>query len=144
MTGEVDVLLGKCSQLRHLLLKAGIVQAVYGNEQHILTGAHIAIVQIAERVLYGDRFRIALLYQTALIFLRIQQTVFFKKTSRRHRIRERQVCPLHGNRPVKISVCPDVDKMRCDKGDEKECRKRPCEMATARETAQFLPTPCRK
>lgn len=79
MTGEVDVLLGKCSQLRHLLLKARIVQAVYGNEQHILTGAHIAIVQIAERVLNGDRFRIALLYQTALIFLRIQQTVFSRK-----------------------------------------------------------------
>ena len=115
MLSEYDVVLSEFSQGRHLLLIARIVQAIDGNQQHVLTAPHVAIFQIAQGILHADRFRITLFDQTTLILLRVQQTVFFKETTCRHRIGERQIRALHGNRAVEVRICPDIHQVRTDK-----------------------------
>ena len=44
-------------------------------------------------------------------FLRIQQAMFFQKPARGHRIGERQVGALHGDRTIEIGIRPDIDHM---------------------------------
>ncbi len=120
MLGKVNVLIGKLRQRWHLLLKARVVQPVNGDQQDVLTLAHVTVAQIAERILYRYRFRIALLDQAALILLRIKQAVFLKEAAGRHRIGERQVRALHGDWAVEVGVSPDIHEMRADKGHEEE------------------------
>ncbi|CSP68331.1 Uncharacterised protein [Shigella sonnei] len=59
-----------------------------------------------------------MLNKTALILLRIKQTMLLKKTSRRHRVRKRQVSALHGDRAIEVGIGPDIHHMRGDKGDK--------------------------
>ena len=114
MLRKGDVLIRERRQCGHLLLVARIVQTINGDQQNVLPAAHVAIAQIAQRILHADRFRITLLDQAALILLRIQQTVFLKETTCRHRIRERQVCALHGDRTIEVRIRPDIHEVRTD------------------------------
>ena len=141
MLGKVNVLIGKLRQRWHLLLKAGVVQPVNGDQQDVLTLAHVTVAQIAERILYRYRFGIALLDQAALILLRIKQAVFLKEAAGRHRIGERQVRALHGDWAVEVGVSPDIHEMRADKGHEEEGCNRFGVATTTRQAAQLLPAP---
>ena len=71
MLSKRDVLTRESGQRRHLLLETGIVQAIDGDQQDVLPAPHIAVVQVAQRILNADGFRVTLLDKTALVLLRI-------------------------------------------------------------------------
>ena len=89
--------------------------AVYHDHQQVIAAAFIAVAEIAERIFHRHRFRVALLHRAALILLLVEQAVFFEELARGHRVRERQVGPLHGDRAIEVGVGPDINQVRSEK-----------------------------
>ncbi|MNC51788.1 hypothetical protein D3C75_1010950 [compost metagenome] len=66
--------------------------------------------------------------------------MFFKEFTCGHRVRQRQVGPLHGDRTVEVGVGPDINQVRGEKGTDEQCGQRLAESLTV-QTAQLLPAP---
>jgi hypothetical protein len=44
--------------------------------------------------------------------------MFLKETAGRHRIGERQIRPLHGDRAIEIRIRPDINQVAADKREK--------------------------
>ncbi len=137
---ETHVFLGEARQRRHVLRHVFGANAIHHDHQQVIAAAFVAVAEIAERIFHRDRFRIALLHQAALILLLVEQAVFFEELARGHRVRERQVGPLHGDWAIEVGVSPNVNQVRREKGADKQRRQRFAE-AAAVQAAQLLPAP---
>ncbi len=140
MLGEIHIFLRELAEGGQRFAAAGLIDAIKRNQQQVLARASIAEADIAQWIGDGQRFRISLLYQPTLIFLRIKQTMLLQKTSGGHRIGERQVSALHGDRAIEISIGPDIHQMAGKKGGNQHHGYRFAKRA-AIEAAQLLPAP---
>ena len=140
MLGKAQVIAGELIKLRQRFRHIAGVQRLHGDHQQVIARAAVAEGDIAERILHRHRFRIALLNQALLVSLRVQQTVALQKASCGHRIGERQIGALHGDRTIEVGVGPDIEQMAGEKGGDKQRRQRLAERAPV-QAAQLLPAP---